>query len=95
VTFSSQYGYVDLSRLPVISINGQPPLPAPAPQPSNSNSNNFAPFNPPPATTFAPASDSSGGDIFASIEKLATLQSRGILTEQEYATKKAELLSRL
>ncbi len=96
VTFSSQYGYVDLSRLPVVSINGQPPLPAPtpAPQPSYSN-NNFAPVNPPAATNFAPASDGSGGDIFASIEKLATLQSRGILTEQEYATKKAELLSRL
>ena len=104
VTFSSQYGYVDLSRLPVVSINGQPPLaPAPAPAPSyvpsynNSNSNNgyngaqnsFAPAN-------ASASSSAGdSDIFASIEKLAALQSRGILSEQEYAGKKAELLSRL
>ncbi len=97
VTFSSQYGYVDLSRLPVISINGQPPLPASTPQPSYSN--NFAPIKPPASANFAPVSDASGnagsGDIFASIEKLATLQSRGILTEQEYATKKAELLSRL
>jgi len=93
VTFSSQYGYVDLSRLPIISINGQPPLPAPAPQ--QGNNSNFAPVNPPTATNFAPASDGNGGDIFASIEKLATLQSRGILTEQEYAAKKAELLSRL
>lgn len=96
VTFSSQYGYVDLSRLPVISINGQPPLPAP--QPSYSN-NSYAPINPPAAANFAPVSDGNAnagsGDIFASIEKLATLQSRGILTEQEYATKKAELLSRL
>jgi len=93
VTFSSQYGYVDLSRLPIISINGQPPLAAPAPPPSY---NNQAAANAPMAN-YAPASDStgSGGDIFASIEKLATLQSRGILTEQEYATKKAELLSRL
>ncbi len=93
VTFSSQYGYVDLSRLPIISINGQPPLAAPAPPPSY---NNQAATNAPMAN-YAPASDSTGngGDIFASIEKLATLQSRGILTEQEYATKKAELLSRL
>ncbi len=100
VTFSSQFGYVDLSRLPVISINGQPPLastspPAPSYAPGNdgsfgnaaqsvlSNGNN-------------PAMSSNGqGDIFASIEKLAALQSRGILSEQEYASKKAELLSRL
>jgi hypothetical protein len=34
-------------------------------------------------------------DIFAHIEKLATLHSRGILSEQEYVSKKAELLSRL
>jgi hypothetical protein len=99
VTFSSQYGYVDLSRLPVVSINGQPPVvQAPAapvftPEPvynaapvynnSNSNSNNLQ------------SSSAGDNDIFASIEKLAALQSRGILSEQEYANKKAELLSRL
>ena len=50
VTFSSQYGYVDLSRLPIISINGQPPLTsAPPPVPSyvpsdnSNNQNSFAP----------------------------------------------------
>ena len=32
VTFSSQFGYVDVSSLPVISINGLPPL-APTPPP--------------------------------------------------------------
>jgi hypothetical protein len=50
-----------------------------------------------PAPAFAPGYSSTGGqdDIFSSIEKLATLQARGILTEQEFATKKAELLSRL
>jgi hypothetical protein len=100
VTFSSQYGYVDLSRLPVVSINGQPPLaPMPAPAPgyapsySNTAQNNVQ-------SGFAPANNSvtsSGGnnDVFASLEKLAALQSRGILSEQEYANKKAELLSRL
>jgi hypothetical protein len=93
VTFSSQYGYVDLSRLPVISINGQPPLnPAPQPAPVYApvySNTGFAPVN--------NAANAAGGDndIFASIEKLAALQSRGILSEQEYAGKKAELLSRL
>ena len=91
VTFSSQYGYVDLNRLPVVSINGMAPVTAPpAPQNYNSNSN----------TAYAPASspntpEGGQGDIFTSIEKLATLQARGILSAQEFATKKAELLSRL
>jgi hypothetical protein len=104
VTFSSQYGYVDLSRLPVISINGQPPLaPASAPVSSyapsyNNTTQNTAKNN--VQSGFAQASHSatsSGGhnDVFASLEKLAALQSRGILSEQEYANKKAELLSRL
>ena len=34
-------------------------------------------------------------DIFAKIERLADLQKKGILTPDEFATKKAELLSRL
>jgi hypothetical protein len=97
VTFSSQFGNVDLSRLPVISINGQPPLaPTAPPAPSYAPSS----FNPAPQSSFAPMntpvnSSNAGNDIFASIEKLAALQSRGILSEQEYASKKAELLSRL
>jgi len=99
VTFSSQYGYVDLSRLPVISINGQPPLapPAPAftPSYSNNNSTNFTPANNAPVSNNSPAYSAGDNDIFANIEKLAALQSRGILSEQEYAAKKAELLSRL
>jgi len=108
VTFSSQYGYVDLSRLPVVSINGQPPLvpaPAPAPAPSytpsyNNSNNGYSNNSYAPQNTFAPANTSApssagDSDIFASIEKLAALQSRGILSEQEYASKKAELLSRL
>ena len=103
VTFSSQYGYVDLSRLPVVSINGQPPLaPAPAPvyAPAPAPVASYAPsYSNTAQNTYAPmnnASSSTGdSDIFASIEKLAALQSRGILSEQDYAGKKAELLSRL
>jgi len=42
----------------------------------------------------APTS-ASGPDITEQIVKLATLRDQGILTEDEFATKKAELLSRL
>jgi hypothetical protein len=34
-------------------------------------------------------------DVFATIEKLAELRDKRILSEQEFATKKAELLARL
>lgn len=105
VSFSSQYGYVDLQQLPVVSINGQPPLaPAPLPMPAPSYAPNYAPNNAfsgsQPQSNFVPANTavtSSDGhhDIFVSLEKLAALQSRGILSEQEYASKKSELLSRL
>jgi hypothetical protein len=97
VSFSSQYGYVDLSRLPVVSINGLPPAPVPTFTPGNNNvaSNNFAPTSNGVMQPSASGFSGGDGDIFASIEKLAALQSRGILTEQEYASKKAELLSRL
>jgi hypothetical protein len=67
----------------------QAPAPAYTPSYSNNQQNNFVPAN------NAVASSSGDSDIFASIEKLAALQSRGILSEQEYASKKADLLSRL
>lgn len=94
VTFSSQFGYVDLSRLPVVSVNGVAPVAPTMPAPA---------FAPAPAYNAAPAGNPSAGhagasgdaDVFASIEKLAALYSRGILSEQEYASKKAELLGRL
>ena len=34
-------------------------------------------------------------DVFATIEKLAELRDKGILSEEEFATKKAELLARI
>ena len=46
-----------------------------------------------PVSTPAPGGRES--DIFATIDKLADLYSRGILTDEEFAAKKAELLSRL
>lgn len=114
VTFSSQYGYVDLSQLPIVSVNGIAPTKAfvaATPSYSHSNTNNNSNntnsnsnsnsnshttgYAPAPATTSTTNSSVGQSDIFSSLEKLATLQSRGILSEQEFATKKAELLSRL
>jgi len=82
LSFSSQYGLIDVASLPVVSSNGIPPQ-APA-------------MASPPA--FAPVSSNATGndqDIFATIERLAGLKAKGILSEEEFAAKKADLLGRL
>jgi hypothetical protein len=45
---------------------------------------------PPPAAVTA-----TDDEIFSRIERLADLRQKGILTEEEFASKKAELLARL
>lgn len=64
-----------------------PSAPTPAP-----------PSAPTPAKAPAPeaaASPVSADDIFAKIERLADLRGKGILSDEEFAAKKAELLDRL
>ena len=95
VTFTSQFGTFDVSSLPEVGTHRVTETPAarhqsqyqsePAPQ--------FAPQTPAPE----PASGASGDPaaIVAAIESLAGLHERGIISDEEFATKKAELLSRL
>jgi Short C-terminal domain len=86
ITFTSQYGLVDVKTLPIISIDN---LPVQRPDQSQP-----VPYSnePSPATTQVAFQES---DIFAAIEKLASLKDKGILTDDEYTAKKAELLARL
>jgi len=85
LTFTSQYGTVSVSKLPVVSVDG---VPSNAPDPR---------LAPAPAPNPAPhrAETAQETDIFAKIERLADLQQKGILSPEEFAAKKAELLSRL
>ena len=83
LTFTSQYGTVSVSTLPIVSVDGVPsdaqgPRAAAAPVPHSER-----------------AETAQETDIFAKIERLADLQQKGILSPEEFATKKAELLSRL
>ncbi len=86
ITFTSQFGLVDVKTLPIISIDNVP-VQTPAqsqPAPSYIQTN---PVNNP--------TKNQETDIFGALEKLATLKDKGILTDTEYSTKKAELLARL
>jgi hypothetical protein len=102
ILFSSQYGIVNLSSLPAISRNGQP-VPPPqqpatpfAPAPAFSATVEPAPASPVSAAPAASVpSAPPEGNIFAAIERLGELKTKGLVTEEEFATKKAELLTRL
>lgn len=85
LTLTSQYGTLDVASLPVVSGNGV------SPQASTPNfTPQYAPQSQPPA-----GGNSQEADIFAKIERLADLQAKGILSLEEFAAKKSELLSRL
>lgn len=101
--FSGRNGSVDLDGLR--RVDGAPPeSPAIEPRP-------FMPDpirTPEPAamaqawqTTPAPRQDTAGrepaggGDVLATLERLAELHRKGVLTEAEFSGKKAELLARL
>lgn len=86
ITFSSQYGLVDVNNLPIISVDGVPVQTVSAVE---------------PASVFEASADTveqqnyQSADIFTKIEKLANLKTQGILSDDEFQAKKAELLSRL
>jgi hypothetical protein len=48
-----------------------------------------------PTAQAAPSASAGESDVFAAIEKLAALREKNILSEEEFAKKKAELLSRI
>ncbi len=87
LTLNSQYGTVDVASLPIISINGVGHQP----------STYFPPQPSPPITSSKPVVTGSAleTDIFTKIERLAELQQKGIISPEEFAAKKTELLSRL
>ncbi len=82
LTFSSQYGLVDVASLPVVSVDGVVAQPT------------AMPIAAAPQQEFA-ETQSGGADIFATLERLAQLHVKGIVSDDEFSAKKAELLSRL
>jgi len=107
VSFTSQLGTFDVSSLRELGARQVAESPAsapvaPAPQYQSQYQSHPAPHVAPPQTQAPPAPSSapaSGGSdptaIVAAIESLAGLHERGILSDEEFAAKKAELLARL
>ena len=80
--FTSQHGAVDLAELPVVS--------------GSAASAGTAVTGTAAATGAAPNPDAKhSDDIPATIEKLADLQTKGILSREEFNAKKVELLARI
>ena len=102
LTFSSQFGTISTLSLPMISGPGL--LPQEAENNNNSSNNNFAaPPAPAPAPSFqqdnsqqnSNSSSQGSSDLLGLLEKLGQLRDSGILTSEEFAAKKNELLNRL
>lgn len=88
VTFTSQHGTVDLARLPLVSTSDEPHSESPPASPAEPDTA--------PSPAAAPAPPRAGeDDVFSALERLGDLKAKGILTEEEFAAKKAELLARL
>ena len=92
LTFTSQRGLVRLTDLPV--VQAESPRSAPSVEVEEPR------LHPEPAAAQvgAPQSrpaDRSSEDTLATLERLAELHRKGILTEEEFTKKKAELLSQI
>ncbi len=111
ISFSSQLGTVDVSTLPVVSRNGVPQSPQPNPpafrtessgdelsrDQGTSQASNASVNAPSSQNSVAPstAQFSASEGILDTIERLGVLREKGLVTDDEFAHKKAELLSRL
>lgn len=94
ITFTSQYGVVFLNDLPVVKDGGEQETPAPPSQETPVASPSSQQF-PGTREAAAPTSAVQETDVFAMLEKLAALKQQGIITDEEFAAKKADLLGRL
>jgi hypothetical protein len=91
LAFNSQKGLVRVENLPLASDEDTKNTRDDAPHAHDAPAAESAPDPPAPAQLKLPAGD----DVITLIERLAQLRDKGILSEDEFAAKKTELLSRL
>ena len=99
IQLNSQYGTVNLNSLPVVSINGEAVA---APNVNTASApvvENTLPPTPPMTANDEPvetaAANPAESNVFEAIERLGELFEKGILSSDEFQTKKTELLQRL
>ncbi len=101
LTFTSQFGPIRVADLPEVYPQAETPRTPPPPTTLATEPEPVPPpiamMNPPPAAPLPPTAGTASAvlDVFATIERLAELRKKEILTEDEFAAKKAELLSRI
>ena len=100
IGFNSQYGLIDVASLPVISVDGiaqQASIARRASVSYEPQASNMSTSQAPSLIndSLMPQPGNPGGDVFATIERLAELRAKGVLSDDEFNSKKAELLARL
>ncbi|HEX2670331.1 MAG TPA: SHOCT domain-containing protein, partial [Polyangiaceae bacterium] len=99
LSFSSQFGTFTVDSLPLADQpnppNADPPPPHSQPQQWQTPASNPGQSFTQPQQTFSGSAPQSHDEILATIERLSGLLQKGILSEDEFRSKKAELLSRL
>ncbi|MBL4811626.1 MAG: SHOCT domain-containing protein [Rhodobacteraceae bacterium] len=96
LTFTSQFGTVRVADLPIVPMGNAPePYAEPAPMQATTPPPTTEPLASSPPVSPPPPAQTDDDEIFARIEKLADFHQRGILDDDEYSAKKAELLARL
>jgi Short C-terminal domain len=98
VNFTSQFGTFDVSSLRELGTQqvSNTPVAAPAtPEPTTTTAPDVQNVFEPVPTFTAQEQSPDPNAIVAAIESLAGLHQRGILTDEEFAAKKSELLGRL
>ncbi len=96
LSFSSQFGTFTVDSLPVVHPQGLQAPPAWEPPPPPAYVPPYQPTPPPPQ--YAPSSSGSPqshDEILTALERLGALHQKGVLSDQEFNAKKAELLARL
>jgi hypothetical protein len=97
ITFSSQFGTVNLASLPVVTRNGIPQAEPVTPQETDASRPTVQPASQSDSPPASIGSDSphSATQVLETLEKLGGLLDKGYITPEEFAAKKADLLSRL
>ncbi|MDC0535585.1 SHOCT domain-containing protein [Francisellaceae bacterium] len=99
MTFTSQYGTVNVSSLPVVDQNGNSQAQNQPQQNQPSIEEPQQSFNPEPVQS-APESNQSGqkistNEVISLLEQLGKLKEIGVLTDAEFNNKKADLLGKI